>query len=41
MAGFPGETEKHHSKVLDFIEEIQLDRVGVFTFTKKKVQRRR
>ncbi|MCD6183470.1 MAG: 30S ribosomal protein S12 methylthiotransferase RimO, partial [Thermovirga sp.] len=32
MAGFPGETEKHHSKVLDFIEEIQLDRVGVFTF---------
>ena len=32
MSGFPGETEKHHSKVLDFIEEIQLDRVGVFTF---------
>jgi len=36
MAGFPGETEKHHSKVLDFIEEIQLDRVGVFSFSEEE-----
>jgi len=36
MTGFPGETEKHHSKVLDFIEKIQLDRVGVFPFSEEE-----
>ncbi len=32
MAGFPGETEKHHRKVLDFLEDMEIDRVGVFPY---------
>jgi ribosomal protein S12 methylthiotransferase len=32
MVGFPGETEKEFNKLLDFLEDIQLDRVGAFPF---------
>ena len=33
MAGFPGETDEHFSRLLDFLEETQIDRVGVFEYS--------
>ena len=32
MVGFPGETEDEFNELLEFIEGMQLDRVGAFTF---------
>lgn len=36
ITGFPGETEKDHEKLLSFIREMKLDRVGVFTYSKEE-----
>jgi ribosomal protein S12 methylthiotransferase len=33
IVGFPGETEEEFEELLDFIEEAQLDRVGVFAYS--------
>ncbi len=33
IVGFPGETESDVQELLDFLEEVQLDRVGVFTYS--------
>ena len=33
MVGFPGETEDHFQHLLDFVEEYELDNVGVFTYS--------
>tara|TARA_Y100001947_G_C10267223_1_gene272681 strand:- start:373 stop:960 length:588 start_codon:yes stop_codon:yes gene_type:complete len=33
ITGFPGETEDEFKHLLDFIEEAQLDRVGVFAYS--------
>jgi ribosomal protein S12 methylthiotransferase len=33
MAGFPGETDEQFEKVLDFLEEAKLDRVGAFVYS--------
>ncbi|MCR2747554.1 30S ribosomal protein S12 methylthiotransferase RimO [Limnobacter parvus] len=33
ISGFPGETEDEFKHLLDFIEEAQLDRVGVFAYS--------
>ncbi|NLL76961.1 MAG: 30S ribosomal protein S12 methylthiotransferase RimO [Clostridiales bacterium] len=33
ITGFPGETEKDHEALMDFVEEIQFDRLGVFTYS--------
>ena len=33
IVGYPGETEKAFETLLDFIEEVQFDRVGVFEFS--------
>lgn len=33
IVGFPGETESDVQQLLDFLEEVQLDRVGVFTYS--------
>ena len=33
IVGYPGETEAEFQTLLDFIEEIRLDRLGVFTFS--------
>jgi ribosomal protein S12 methylthiotransferase len=33
IAGFPGETEDDFSRLLDFLEEAQLDRVGCFAYS--------
>jgi ribosomal protein S12 methylthiotransferase len=33
IAGYPGETEEEFQTLLDFVEEIRFDHVGVFTFS--------
>lgn len=33
IVGYPGETDEEFQTLLDFIEEIRFDRVGVFTFS--------
>ena len=33
MTGFPGETDAQFAKVLDFLEEAELDRVGAFIYS--------
>jgi ribosomal protein S12 methylthiotransferase len=33
MVGFPGETEQQFQRVLDFLEESELDRVGAFLYS--------
>ncbi len=33
IVGFPGETEEDFEELLDFIEEVRLDRVGAFTYS--------
>lgn len=33
IVGYPGETEESFQKLLDFVEEIRFDRLGVFTFS--------
>ena len=33
LVGHPGETEEDHKELLDFIDEIKIDRVGVFTYS--------
>lgn len=33
LVGHPGETEEDHQELLQFIEEFQIDRVGVFTYS--------
>jgi ribosomal protein S12 methylthiotransferase len=33
IVGFPGETEDQFSELLEFLEEIQFDRVGAFTYS--------
>ena len=33
MVGYPGETQDDYQELVDFIQEAQLDRVGVFTYS--------
>ena len=33
IVGLPGETEEEFAALLDFVQEIQFDKVGVFTFS--------
>ncbi len=33
IVGYPGETEEEFQTLMDFIEEVRFDRVGVFTFS--------
>ena len=35
ITGFPGETEEDHHEVLDFIDEMEFDRLGVFTSSRE------
>ena len=37
MVGFPSETEEEFNELLDFVEEIKLDHVGIFTFSKEEL----
>ncbi len=36
IVGYPGETEEDFNELLDFIKEVQLDRVGVFTYSQEE-----
>jgi ribosomal protein S12 methylthiotransferase len=33
IVGFPGETEEHHESLLEFIEAMRFDHVGIFTYS--------
>jgi len=33
IVGFPGETEEQFTELLEFLEEVQFDRVGAFTYS--------
>ena len=33
ITGFPGETEKQHEELMDFVDEMEFDRLGVFTYS--------
>ena len=36
IAGFPGETEEQHQEVMEFIDEMEFDRRGVFTYSQEE-----
>ena len=36
IVGFPGEGDKEFKELLDFIEEVQFDRLGVFTYSEEE-----
>lgn len=36
IAGFPGETQEEHEALLAFLDEQELDRVGVFTYSREE-----
>lgn len=36
IAGFPGETKENHDALLEFLDEYELDRVGVFTYSREE-----
>jgi ribosomal protein S12 methylthiotransferase len=36
MVGFPGETEAHFEELLDFVSKVELDHIGIFTFSAEK-----
>ena len=33
ISGFPGETKEDHELLLDFVEEMQFERLGVFAYS--------
>ena len=33
ITGFPGETQEEHEELMDFIDEMEFDRLGVFTYS--------
>lgn len=35
IAGFPGETQEEHEALLEFIDETEFDRLGVFTYSRE------
>ncbi len=36
IAGFPGETQEEHEALLEFIDETEFDRLGVFTYSREE-----
>jgi len=36
IVGYPGETDDDYNKLYDFIEEIQFDRLGIFTYSEEE-----
>lgn len=36
IAGFPGETPRQHEELMDFIDEMEFDRLGVFTYSQEE-----
>jgi ribosomal protein S12 methylthiotransferase len=39
IVGFPGETEEHFQSLLDFIETVRFERLGVFTYSREESSR--
>lgn len=33
ITGFPGETKKQHEELMDFVDQMEFDRLGVFTYS--------
>ncbi len=33
ITGFPGETEEHHEEMMEFVDQMEFDRLGVFTYS--------
>jgi len=33
ITGFPGETEEDHEELMDFVDEMEFERLGVFTYS--------
>lgn len=33
ITGFPGETDENHEEVMEFVDEVEFDRLGVFTYS--------
>ncbi len=33
ITGFPGETQEQHGELMDFVDEMEFDRLGVFTYS--------
>lgn len=33
ITGFPGETEEQHEELMDFVDQMEFDRLGVFTYS--------
>lgn len=36
ITGFPGETKEDHQELLEFVEEMEFERLGVFTYSKEE-----
>lgn len=36
ISGFPGETDDDHDNLVDFVERMQFDRLGVFTYSREE-----
>ncbi|MFT3984811.1 MAG: 30S ribosomal protein S12 methylthiotransferase RimO [Lachnospiraceae bacterium] len=36
ITGFPGETEEAHRELLDFVDELEFERLGVFTYSQEE-----
>ena len=36
ISGFPGETEKDHEELVEFVNEMEFDRLGVFTYSQEE-----
>lgn len=36
ITGFPGETEEEHQELMEFVEKMKFDRLGVFTYSKEE-----
>jgi ribosomal protein S12 methylthiotransferase len=39
IVGFPGESEEHFSSLLDFIEAVRFERLGIFTYSQEEGSR--
>ena len=36
ISGFPGETQENHENLIEFVEEMKFDRLGVFTYSREE-----
>ena len=36
ITGFPGETQEDHEELMAFVDEMEFDRLGVFTYSQEE-----